>query len=394
MMISSIKGALEKILVIVLFGSALGCVEPIEIETGTYEDALVIEGTITNQLGSQEILLSRTYPLEENGPAKESNADVRVVSGSNVYQFTEVEPGKYMSVQPFQAVPGEQYTLEITTINGEEYSSTPEELPESSEISSLYAEKTTFEGETGVAILVDVTGPEATSGYYKYDYSETYKIISPFKFHLDARVINGEFVEIPKTKEETICYVTEASQEVFLANTNIQGGSDLDAYLIKFMEFSNFRTAHRYSILVRQFSISEEAFSYYETLKDFSDSESLFTQNQLGLINGNVFSVDDPDEPVVGMFNVAGISSERIFFDFEDLYGDLDFGIDEHVKCKVLYPPTATVEDREAIGGLLDNGSWKYLGFDMSGDGYRFIKAGCVDCTLFGSNIAPDFWEE
>ncbi|MHA6280048.1 DUF4249 domain-containing protein [Salinimicrobium sp. CAU 1759] len=387
------KGAWLKILVIVFLGSSLGCVEPIEIETETYENALVIEGTITDELTNQLILLSRTYPLEESGPSEERNADVRVVSKSTVYKFAEVEPGKYASVQPFRAVQGEQYILEITTSNGDEYASEPEELPQNSAISSLYAEKTTFEGETGVAILVDVTGPAATSGYYRYDYSETYKIVSPFKFDLDAQVINGEFVEFPKTKEETVCYVTEASQKIFLANTNVQAGNDLNAFLIKFMEFSSFKTAHRYSILVRQFSISEESYSYYQTLKDFSDSESLFTQNQLGLINGNLFSVSDPDQPVVGMFTVAGVSSERIFFDFEDFYGDLDFGIDEHVKCEVLFPPTSTVNERKAIGGQLENGSLKYLGFEM-GVGYRFIKAGCVDCTIFGSNVAPDFWEE
>ncbi|WP_324719613.1 DUF4249 domain-containing protein [Salinimicrobium sp. HB62] len=393
MRIKKIKDAYKIIMLLTLLGSVIGCVEPIEIETGTYENALVIEGTITNELSHQEILLSRTYPLEESGPSLERNADVRVVSSSNVYQFSEVEPGRYSSVQPFKAVQGEQYILEITTSNGDEYSSEPEELPQGSTISSLYAEKLNFEGETGVAILVDVTGPEATSGYYRYDYSETYKIVSPFKFNLDARVVNGEFVEFPKTKEETICYVTEESQEIFLANTNVQAGSDLDAFLIKFMEFSHFKTAHRYSILVRQFSISEESYSYYQTLKDFSDSESLFTQNQLGLINGNVFSVSDPGEPVVGIFTVARVSSERIFFDFEDFYGDLDFGIDAHVKCEVLYPPTSTVNDREAIGGQLENGSLKYLGFEM-GVGYRFIKTGCVDCTVFGSNVPPDFWQE
>lgn len=376
-----------------LLGVSVGCVEPIEIETGTYEDALVVDATITNELAVQEVLLSRTYRLEENGPAGESGADVRVISGKDIYSFIEVEPGRYNSVNPFQAMQGQQYTLEITTSNGERYLSEPEELPGQSGISSLYAVKTDFEGETGVAILVDVTGPQATSGYYRFDFSETYKIISPFKYHLDARVINGEFVEFPKTREETICYVTEASQEILLANTNVQAGSDLDAFLIKFLKGTSFKTAHRYSILVRQFAISEESFSYYQTLKDFSDSESLFTQNQLGLINGNIRSVSDPNKPVVGMFSPAGVSSKRIFFNFEDFYGGLDYGIDEHVQCKVLYPPTTTVEDREAIGGQLENGTIKYFGYEM-GKGYRFAKAGCIDCTLFGSNRAPGFWEE
>lgn len=385
-----------KIIAVALLGVLGGCVEPIDIETATYENALVIEGTVTNELEVQEVLLSRTYPLEESGPSQERNADVKVVSGTEEFQFTEVEPGRYRSVEAFGAVQGRQYILEIITSNGNQYSSQPEELPQSSGISSLYAEKTTFQGETGIAIFVDVTGPEATSGYYRYNFTETYKIVSPFSYNFDLEVINGEFVEIPKTREETVCYTTEASNEVLLANTNLQAGNDLEAYLIKFMERKNYRTAHRYSILVRQFSISEEAFSYYETLKDFSESENLFAQNQLGLINGNVFSVSDPNEPVIGMFTVSGTSSKRIFFNFEDFYNRQEFIPNAHVECELLLPPTATVAQRNVLGEQLRIGDIKYLGFEVGDPAniYRFARAGCVDCNLFGTNTAPDFWEE
>ncbi|WP_324719612.1 DUF4249 domain-containing protein [Salinimicrobium sp. HB62] len=385
-----------RVLIVALLGTVAGCVEPIDIETGTYENALVIEGTISNELSLQEILLSRTYPLEEQGPLKERNAEVKVLSGTNVYSFIEVAPGLYRSVEAFRAETGEEYTLDITTSNGSKYSSKPEELPQSSEITSLYAEKTILEGETGIGIFVDVSGPEAISGYFKYDFSETYKIVSPFSYNFDVEVIDGEFVEVPKTREETVCYTTEASKEVLLANTNLQSGNELEAYLIKFMGRKNYRTAHRYSILVRQYSISEETFSYYETLKDFSESENLFSQNQLGLINGNVFSVNDPDEPVVGMFSVAGVSSRRIFLDFEDFYRREEFIPDSHVKCEVLTPPTATVAQRNILGEQLRIGDIKYLGYEVADPAnvYRFVKAGCVDCTLYGSNTAPEFWKE
>ena len=52
----------------------IGCIEEIDFETETFESALVIEATITNELGDQEIVLSRTFRFEEDGPVPESGA--------------------------------------------------------------------------------------------------------------------------------------------------------------------------------------------------------------------------------------------------------------------------------------------------------------------------------
>lgn len=379
---------------VVFCSFAAACVEPTDIETGTYENTLVVEGTITSELIYQEILLSRTYELEERGPSKERNAEVNVISNGNIYEFWEVEPGRYRSTQPFQAVTGEQYVLEINTADGKQYESDAEELPENSTITGLYAQKTNLEGETGVVILADIAGPEGASGYYKYEYSETYQIVSPFKSVWDLELVDGEFVRVMKTTEETVCYVTDKSNEIILANTNEQVSNDFEGLFINFLEREHFKTAYRYSILVKQYSISGEAYSYYETLKDFSQSESLFTQNQLGLINGNINSVSNPGEAVVGFFEVSSVSSERIIFDFEDFYDRNDFRLDSHVdECEAVFPPTGTQAEKELVIDALAMGRLKYLGFDIQ-RGHRFARAECVDCTVFGTNVPPDFWEE
>jgi hypothetical protein len=378
----------------VLLLGVTACVEPIEIESNTYEDALVIEGIVTSELQHQEILLSRTYRLEENGPAKERNAQVWVLSEGESFAFNEVEPGRYVSEDAFRALSGRSYTLEVFTSNGKKYSSEPEQLIEAPGISNVYAEKTNYRNEDGVAVLLDVNPAGGSSGYYLYEFFETFKIVSPFTVTKDLVYRDGEFIEVPKTKEETVCYVTERSKEIILANTNAQSGNDLDRFLVRFIESENYRTAHRYSILVKQYSVSGEAYSYYETLKDFSDSESLFSQNQLGLINGNLFSESDPDEKVIGFFSIADISSQRIFFNYEDFFPKNGPRPDSHVSgCEIIIPDTSTSEDIEELVNQLRMGSVKYFGYEF-GVGNKVVKAGCVDCTIFGTNEAPHFWEE
>ena len=84
-------------IIIVLLNNS--CVEPFDIETITFESALVIEATITNEFKYQEINLSQTFRLEDDGPLAESNASVKIVDDNgNIYNFQESSPGKYVSI--------------------------------------------------------------------------------------------------------------------------------------------------------------------------------------------------------------------------------------------------------------------------------------------------------
>lgn len=376
-----------------------GCVEPIDIKNETFDSALVIEATITNELKPQVILLSRTFQLEEEGPSPESNAKVSVVDEQmNEYIFQETTPGKYTSIEPFQAKSGRTYKLEITTSDGRNYASDPVVSPAPSVIENLYAERTTFRGEDGMALMIDVPAAPNTTGYYRYSFEETYKIISPFQYPLDLVYEDGRFIEIKKTKEERVCYKTDNSQDIILANTNSEEGKNLKKFLVRFINSKNPILSHRYTILLNQYVISEEEFAYYETLKDFSGSDNLFSQNQPGFINGNVFSVDNSAEKVIGFFGVSATDSKRIFFNHEDFYDESEF-TDGFVDCfisrpDVSYPPLA-----EALGEQLSRGDVKYLGKTTvagnPGEGpYRVVQAECVDCTLIGTSEVPEFWEE
>ena len=82
------------------------CVEEFEPETEIFESALIVEATITNEEKRQQVLVSRTFRLEEDGPTPESSAVVRITDDQQGnYTFDEVEPGTYLSTEPFRALP-------------------------------------------------------------------------------------------------------------------------------------------------------------------------------------------------------------------------------------------------------------------------------------------------
>ncbi len=64
-------------LIVLFFHTA--CTEPYEIEVVGYENVLVVESTITNEMRPQIVKLSRTSSLENTDVLTENNATVTVL---------------------------------------------------------------------------------------------------------------------------------------------------------------------------------------------------------------------------------------------------------------------------------------------------------------------------
>ena len=194
---------------------AISCIEEIDFETETFESALVIEATITNEMKVQEIVLSRTFRFEEDGPVPESGASVAVLNNGASISFSESAPGIYQSDNAFAATPNTDYQLRITTSNGRSYSSTLTQLTNITQIDEVYAmRETNDDGVNGMAIYVDSFDPTGNSKYYRYEYEETYKIIAPKYVSLDLIVTDQDscFVAlVDRPVGQRVCYNTVPS---------------------------------------------------------------------------------------------------------------------------------------------------------------------------------------
>ncbi len=401
-----------RFLFLALFISSTSCIDPFEFENETFESALVIEATITNELKHQEILLSRSYQFEEEGPNPETNAEVKIIGGNVSYLFQEVEPGKYLSEYPFSAIPNTEYQLFITTGNGRSYTSTPTQLTQGTQIDDLYAVREIDDNDVeGMSIYVDSYDPTGNSRHYRYEYEETYKIIAPRWVSKDLVVIDEtrclvDFAE--KMQEERTCYNTEASLNINLVNTNGFSEDRISRHLIRFIDRDSYILNYRYSILVRQYVQSREAYAYYETLADFSGEGSLFSQSQPGFFGGNISSVANAQEKVIGFFDVSSVASKRIYFNYEDFFAGEPFP-PYAVSCFEVHPEQFTAGG--ACGGLI-NGILTDEIIYVAGGTYvenmdptipldsllfgpfTMVIRACGDCTALGSNVVPDFWED
>ncbi len=378
-----------------------GCIEPFEGTFEDFESALVIEATITNEMQQQEILLTRTYEFEADGPSAEPNAMVNVSDDTgNVFAFEDTGEGIYLSTQPFAAQAGRDYQLSITTQDGRSYGSNVTQLTAETLIDEVTAERITNDlGQDGMAILVNSFDPTGNSKNYRYQYQETFRIIAPewTPTSLIGDPAGGcAVLKVPNTTDIEVCYGTDSSNTIILTSTEDLEEDRVNRFMVRFIARDNYIISHRYSILVKQFVQSNEAFTFFETLNELSGSESLFSQTQPGFLQGNVFSNDNRDERVLGFFDVSSVSQERIFFNYSDFYPDepLPPYIEE---CRPSSPPIASPGGC-VLRPILESGAGIYAGDNgepMIGEGPFFIVSrACGDCKVLGASEVPDFWIE
>jgi len=404
LMIQSVKQKVKLCsLVFVICIYFYGCIDPFEAEFVDFESALVVEATITNEMKKQQVFLTRTFEFEADGPSAESNANVRVITGNVTYEFEETNAGAYVSTQAFAAQPNVAYQLLVDTQDGRSYSSDETVLTPITQIDGVRAERMiNDDGEDGMAILVDSFDPTGNSVNYRYAYEETYRIIAPDWTAVDLigdpeNPDSCNVVKVPKEKEERVCYATDLSNEIIQTNTSDLKEDRVSNFMVRFINRNNYIISHRYSILVRQFVQSNTAFAFYETLAQFSGNESFFSETQPGFLEGNMKSDQNDEEKVLGFFDVASVTEQRIFFNYTDYYqGEpLPPYVDP---CTESAPPLAImgecfllpfVEERNAVRFVGDNSS------PGNGEGPFFVvERVCGDCTVLGDAEVPDFWVE
>ena len=367
----------------------LSCVEEYNAATLEFEDAIVIEASITNEFKFQKILLSRSYRLEENVPTTESGANVKITSSSSIeYTFHETDPGVYLSDVQFSAQPDINYQLFVSTRNGREYSSQPTELTGSSSvIEDVYAIRETSEdGVDGIAIYVDSFDPANSSRYYGYEYEETYQIIAP-RWVPDGFIIVSqdpwEVIIGPRIQEEQFCYQTNNSLGRLTVNTSLLSEDRISKFQIKFIPLDDLRISSRYSILLKQHTQSAQAYNFYKTLNELSTSESLLSQSQPGFLAGNISSIHNPNEKVIGFFEASSIAEKRVFFNRSDFTDKFFFEDWFCLKPFLSGVPSSPYRLRRVS---------YFDGTDDPFSSLRVVLRACGDCTYFAPNIRPSFW--
>lgn len=378
----SVKKARTKIALVAFCSFAFACKEnfipPIVDErSGT----LVVEGFINTGNDSTIIKLSKTTNLTTNvtTPA-EKGATVRVENDAGqTFPLTEIRNGIYV-VAKLNADISKKYRLSIKTSNGRQYFSDFVEAKSSAPVDLTFD----FNNDM-LNVYANSIDVEGKSNFYLLTYKDTYEYHA---FHVDVpiKVLNHKLTVRDLQKDPSyICWRSSTSTNVNLSSTKSLNQDKIQRKVISIPSTSE-RLAVEYSILVKQTILTKEGYNFWTALSKNTEEVGGIFDNQPSLLKGNIHSVTDPAEVVVGFISAGTTSEKRINILHSQLPGSFKpFKLSSN-ECKI-----DTVKEGEMESYILNPPV--PLHYPLVG-GLIAQHAPCADCTTAGgTNVKPSFWK-
>lgn len=351
---------------------------------------IVIEGSITTEGDDQEIVISESSSLDQPKFNPVSGCNVRVEDDKgHRFPFSESNnAGHYHGIIDEESIIiGVHYRLFVQMPNGENYISKFEKLLPCPSVDSVYFElesKPTDNAkvtEDGLQFFIDFKGNDNYGHFFRWQLVETYEYHSsqPLERWLD---IDGYHNLAGPDYSNYICYKTDNLRDIFVLSTEGFTQNSYKKFRLNFVNDHTQRLLYKYSLLVKQYSLSEEAYNFWRNLKKNNQETVDLFGTQPAKVTGNIYNEKDTTHLALGYFSVSSVTSKRILI--HSIKG-LSFSKVEYCKAQPLNGPLPS--DRPLYFADADNG--------QGGTVLGIISEECIFCKLLGgTTVKPQYWDE
>ncbi len=347
---------------------------------------LVVDGTLISSVDSPSVFtLSRTAKLTDSTFTfiPETNALVSIEDSSGgTFGLVETTNGNYRST-PLLLNPSDKYRLKITTFNGEQYASDFVEVKQTPPIDSI-----TWQQQNDVMIYVDTHDPLNNTKNYRWDFTETYQYEAPLNAELSQD--NGTLFYVDSTNQTFDCWRSVNSTEILLGSSVALSQDVISKAPITIVPQNSQKISIRYSILVKQYALTEAAYQYFSILKKNTENlGSIFDAQPTQLI-GNIHSLKNANEVVIGFFAASSVTQKRLFITKYEV-ANWNF-VDTNLDCGVTsighYP---LPDPRFFVWDYPDPAYYPY--YFCASSCLMIARRECVDCRVRGgTNQKPSYW--
>ncbi len=323
--------------------------------------------------------MGQSQPFGYHGACGEPGTANSDASGS--FSLTEATPGIYSGLLNLSNTA--KYRLRIKTTDSKEYLSDYVQVKNAPPVDSVG-----FTAQAdGVHIYVNAHDDANATKYYRWEYNEDWA------FHTWYQAV----VRAPQTRYQ--CYAKDVSSRVNLASTAKLSADIVFEAPIATIPSTSEKIMIKYSILVKQYALTSDGYSFWENLQKNSDQLGSIFDAQPSTNQTNYRCLSNPAEVVIGYLSAGYVSTKRIFISASQLlptyavpntYGcvlDTAFAYKDpnYSDPLILGPKTGT--------SVIAN----YYGAPPQPFGApTFVTYStniCNDCTLRGGLNPPPFWK-
>jgi len=356
---------------------------------------LVVEGLINSGNDSTLIKLSRTVKISDTSKTVNPvlGAQVTVESDQNGSWslFDTNNNGVYGSAS-LNLPSSQKYRLRINTPDGRKYLSDFVAVKPTPPIDSIGY----FVKDKAVNIYVNTHDTANKTRYYRWDYHETWYFHSNWDSAYVLDTLTRTIVQRTPGQSVYFCYGDAQSSSILINSTAKLASDVVYQSPITQVPITSEKVESKYSILVKQYAITPEAYEFYQNVLKNTEKLGNIFDAQPSQLNGNVHCLTNPAEPVIGYVGVTNVQSKRIFIPASELNGE-----------ELTVYPYDCVIDTAGYGLALGSHSIENellqlpvtnipigaVGSNLPPVAYTFSSSLCVDCTLRGTKKMPSFWK-
>ncbi|MBS1932521.1 MAG: DUF4249 domain-containing protein [Bacteroidetes bacterium] len=355
---------------------------------------LVVDGFINTGINSStSFVLSRSRNLADTSSfIPELNAQV-ILADSNGTTYSLIDSngnGKYTSAQ-LSLNPNDHYRILITTSNGHQYQSafvSPKNTPP---IDSVTWRQNPLTWD--LTINVNTHDPFNNTTYYRWDYSETWQhnapeiaywvLVNGYVIPLDADWINDP-------RQIYQCWTTAPAKHITVGTSLGLSQDVISMQPITIIPLNDERITVRYSILVNQYAISQDAYNYWVLIQKNSQNLGGLFDLIPSQLNSNIKCTTNPNEPVIGYVSASTLQQQRLFITNAEVGGGW-IKQEPYNECSTLILPTDTSNFQIYNYPDTSYTPWYFTGNFVPA--LVVVKKYCVDCRVWGgTNSKPPFW--
>jgi hypothetical protein len=376
-------------ILILLAGVVLAsCVEPYQPTLSEHhQDILVIEADIDATAHIASVTLTHAMSLDDTlGAVAETGAQITVEeqAGSS-YPLSEIKAGRYEATG-LSIDLNKQYRLTVKTKAGRTYQSAYVTVQQTPAIDSISWKPNT----DGITIYANTHGNPALNStrYYQWTFSETWAYTS--KYNSTNLFVDGNTPPRPLDQYVYYCWKTVSSQQILIGTSKNLVEDAVREFPLTAIPKGSYELSRKFSILVRQRSLSEEGYNYWLQLQKTTQNVGGLFDPLPAQVAGNFTCLTDPGEPVLGFFSASTADEKRIYIKVGDL--------PRYLQASAPYPFFCKIDSMEIYELTQYRGElWLIGGYDYTiagPTGYTYAPRECIDCTLQGGvTQEPDFWE-